>query len=263
MKNSFLLIAFFTLLVSCKDSNPEAKHTDHVDAKSNVVVIDYPESLNKVFDNHGSLATWKKMNTLSYEIVKEEGNEKQTIDLSSRSEVIAGVNFKSGYDGNEYWVEADTTYKGNPKFYTNLMFYFYAMPFVLADEGIIYTPADTLNFEGVDYPGYRISYGESVGISPGDEYFIHYDSKTNEMAWLGYTVTYFSGEPSKKISWIRYNDWKKFNDLKLPNSLTWYKVEEGKITEPRNTRNFEKVSITELENKPSVYSKTEGATVVE
>ncbi len=263
MKHLILIFGLITFLVSCQNANTDTSKTMKSTPVVTAKVINYPDALDKVFDQHGSVALWKKMKTMSYEIVKEDGNEKQTIDLIGRREVIEAPTFKSGYDGTQYWIEADTTYKGNAKFYTNLMFYFYAMPFVLADEGIVYTPAETLTFDGVDYPGFRISYGDGVGVSPEDEYFIHYNTKTNEMAWLGYTVTYFSGEPSKKISWIRYDDWKNFNGLKLPNSLTWYKAKNGKIIEPRNTRNFINVKVSEKESEASIFAKTVGAKVVE
>lgn len=263
MKHLILFFSLVALLSACQNSNTDTKIESTSETTQAAKSIDTPKDLDKVFDQHGSVALWNKMKTMSYEIVKEEGNEKQTIDLIERKEVIDAPTFKSGYDGKEYWVEADTTYKGNAKFYTNLMFYFYAMPFVLADEGITYTPAKTLTFEGVDYPGYKITYGEGIGVSPQDEYFIHYDAKTYEMAWLGYTVTYFSGEPSTKISWIRYDDWKNFNGLKLPNSLTWYKVEEGKIIEPKKTREFVNVKVSEVESDASIFSKTAGAKVVE
>ena len=242
-----LLLIIVSLCYGCKDSGSTATAVAK-DAAAKVVskpAIDYPDGIDKVFANHGSLAKWKSMKSMSYDIVKEGGNETQMIDLHTRAERIKASTYESGYDGKNYWVLADTSYKANPKFYTNLIFYFYAMPFVLADDGIKYTKVDPITFEGVDYPGYRISYGDGVGISPEDEYFIHYDPKTNEMAWLGYTVTFFSGAPSDKISWIRYNDWKQFNGLKLPNTLSWYNSKDGKITEPKNKREFVNVSVSD------------------
>jgi len=227
------------------------------------VKINYPAELVQVFDNHGGLDKWKSMKSMSFKIVKEEGNEKHSIDLQNRRERVEASNFTSGFNGKEYWVEADTTYKGNPKFYTNLMFYFYSMPFVLADAGINYSDTEPLEYDGKSYPGIRISYGEEVGMSPEDEYFLYYDAKTHEMAWLGYTVTFFSGEKAEKKSYIRYNDWKDFNGLKLPNSLTWFKVEKGKLIEPRNTRKFANVMISENAIDDATFEKTAGAKVVD
>lgn len=245
-------------MTACNDS-PTAEVTS-------APIIDlskYPAALQKVFEKHGSLATWKKMKALSYEIVKEEGNEKQAIDLYNRRERIEAANFKTGYDGTNFWLEADTSYKGSPVFYHNLMFYFYAMPFVLADDGIIYGDTEPLAFEGKTYPGIRITYNDGVGVSSKDEYFIHYDPTTYEMAWLGYTVTYFSGEKSERISWIRYNDWKVMNSLLLPNALNWFKVEEGKLIEPRNTRQFANIKVSETALGDDVFAKPATAKIVE
>jgi len=262
MKKYLLLFAITSLFYACENSNSSTAEKK-MPSKVKVAAIDYPDDLDKVFDNHGSLDKWKSMKSMSYDIVKDEGNEHQMIDLHNRTERINASTFESGYDGKNYWVVADTSYKSNPKFYTNLIFYFYAMPFVLADDGIVYTKSDPITFEGVEYPGYRISYNSGVGLSPEDEYFIHYDAKTNEMAWLGYTVTFFSGEKSKRISWIRYNDWKKINGLKLPNSLSWYKSEEGKITELRNTREFANIMVSEKAFPTDKLAMPEGAKVVE
>ena len=252
-----LLLSVFLVIYAC--ANPTQESTTIVQQ----VAIDYPAELVDIFNNHGGLDKWKSMKTLSYEIVKDEGNEKQTIDLQNRWERIEASNFTSGYDGKEYWVEADTSYTGNAKFYTNLMFYFYAMPFVLADEGIIYTSEDPIVYGGKSYPGIGIAYDDGVGIAPKDQYFLHYDPDTKEMAWLGYTVTFFSGEKSEKRSYIRYDDWKNFNGVKLPNSLTWFKVEEGKLLEPRNTRQFANVTLTEKQLDHTTFVKTAGAKVVE
>jgi len=147
-------------------------------------------------------------------------------------------------------------------FYHNLMFYFYAMPFVLADDGINYSAAKALEFEGKSYPGIRISYNDGVGVSSKDEYFLHYDADTKQMAWLGYTVTYRSGEKSDKINWIRYNDWQEIEGLALPKSLSWYKVEDGKITEVANTRNFEDVVIEDTSKPADFYAKPENGKIV-
>lgn len=251
-------MAFALMMVAC--GSPAATETT---AAPTIDLSKYPAALQKVFEKHGSLATWKKMKALSYEIVKEDGNEKQMIDLHNRRERIEAANFKTGFDGTNFWVEADTSYKGNPVFYHNLMFYFYAMPFVLADDGIIYGDAAPLEYEGKSYPGIRISYNDGVGVSSEDEYFIHYDPSTYEMAWLGYTVTYFSGEKSKKISWIRYDDWKTMNGLSLPNSLTWFKVEEGKLVEPRNTREFANIKVSETALTDAVFAKTAAGKIIE
>ena len=258
MKNLFSLLAIAITMVACNNSA-----TTEVASAPTIDLSKYPAALQKVFEKHGSLATWKKMKALSYEIVKEGDNEKQMIDLYNRRERIEAAEFKTGFDGTNFWIEADPSYTGNPLFYHNLMFYFYAMPFVLADDGIIYGDTEPLEYDGKSYPGLRISYNDGVGVSSQDNYFIHYDPSTYEMAWLGYTVTYFSGEKSEKISWIRYDDWKTMKGLSLPNSMTWFKVEEGKLIEPRNTRKFTNIILSETALADAVFAKTEAGQIIE
>ncbi|MEM9546354.1 MAG: DUF6503 family protein [Bacteroidota bacterium] len=261
MRLSLFLLFVLLTIASCKNqADQKMEITSEPEVKR---IKNYPETLTKVFDAHGSLEKWKDMKTLSYEIVRESGNEKQWVDLINRNERIEASTFKTGYDGTNYWLEADTTYKGNPKFYKNLMFYFYAMPFVVADDGIIYSETEALQFEDKSYPGVKISYDAGVGISPEDEYFIHYNPDTYQMEWLGYTVTFFTGEKSKKVKWIRYNDWGAFDGLVLPNSMTWYQMEEDKITEPRTPTQFTNIKISKDKRDQQFFAKTENASIVE
>jgi hypothetical protein len=220
------------LLYAC--SQTEQKKEPDEDVGDN----QYPEAMSKVWEAHGGLDQWRKMEALYFEIANEGQNEKNYVQLKDRWDRIEGENYIMGYNGVEVWLEADTAYKGNPEFYHNLNFYFLAMPFVMADDGINYSTAEPLKFGGVTYPGVGITYEEGVGTSPRDEYFIYYDAETYQMAWLGYTVTFFSGEKSDDIHWIRYSEWDEFNGLKLPTKLTWYNYEDGLPTEARNDKRF-------------------------
>ena len=254
MKSTIALSLLLIVLVSCQESQ--------TDVPAVIDNISYPAEIQKIFSAHGDLNTWNKYQAMSYEIDKEEVNEKQFIDLNDRRERIEAENVSMGFDGTNFWMEADSTFKGNPIFYKNLMFYFYAMPFVLADPGIIYTSAEPLVYDGQSYPGFRISYQSDIGVSPEDEYFLHYNPETFKMEWLGYTVTYFSKEKSTAIKWIRYDDWKDINGLQLPNSLAWYTLEEDKPVELRNRLNFKNVVLSENPHPKSVFEKTANAEIV-
>jgi hypothetical protein len=242
-----VVIVYVFLCYTCKPPDSESKEQHQATEQTEVLGVEkHPEALEKILEAHGGLDRWRKMQRLSFEMVKEGGNEKHYIQLVDRRDRVEGPNFTMGFDGREVWIEADTAYKGNPEFYHNLMFYFYAMPFVLADDGINYADVQTLDFEGVAYPGIRISYNEGVGTSPEDEYFLYYHPETYEMAWLGYTVTYFSGEQSEDIHWIRYSDWNEFSGLKLPRILTWYDYENALPTKVRADREFVNVNVGEV-----------------
>jgi hypothetical protein len=213
MKKVLLLFIIITS-VSCKN-----------EAKKGVKKESFPGELGKVFEKHGGIKAWRNAQVLSF----NKGEEVHTSDLHSRKIVINTPKYSLGFDGKKVWLDEATKgdYKGNPAFYYNLYFYFYAMPFVLADDGITYEKVADLSFEGTKYPGYKISYASNKGTSPDDNYIIYYNPKTYQMEWLRYTVTFRSKEPSDKYKIIRYNKWENVNGLLLPKKITWYKKDEN------------------------------------
>lgn len=229
MKKIFLLLVL-TTLISCKN---DVKKTS--EKKENTIEKNgkYPSELAKVFEKHGGINTWKKAQVLSF----NKGKEVHTVDLQSRKTVINHPDYSLGFNGKEVWLDEEKKgiYKGNPTFYYNLYFYFYAMPFVLADDGIIYEKADDLTFEETNYPGYKISFKDNVGNSSEDNYIVYYNPETYQMEWLAYTVTFTSKKPSEKYNLIKYNKWENVNGLILPKEITWYKKDEkGMPTKPAN-----------------------------
>lgn len=260
-----ITIILLTLAIGACKPNAKKEETKEAEPQNTVELkSQYPEALNKVFDAHGGLQHWKEQRTLSYVLPNPENPETHTVDLWSRKDRIDTEQFSMGYDGNEIWLlDPEGSYKGDAVFYHNLMFYFYGMPFLLADDGIVYGVTDDLIFEGKSYPGIHISYNSGVGVSSEDEYYIHFDPETHQMAWLGYTVTYGSGEKSDNVRWVRYNDWQTLNGVVLPKSITWYNYEGNKILDPRNTVSFEDVFVDTTPKPDGFYAKPEGAMVVD
>ena len=168
MKNLLLLLLVGLFLSACQ--------TEQTGSETAEVAIDmdrFPESFQKVLAAHGGLERWNEMHSLYYERVNSAGNEQHSIDLKNRRDRIIAPDFEMGYDGKQYWVQADTSFKRDPIFYHNLMFYFYAMPFVLADEGIQYSEVDPVVLDSVEYPGVKMAFGADVGSSPKDDYIIY------------------------------------------------------------------------------------------
>ncbi len=260
-----IVFALVTVLFACKsDKDKQEPIPKDVPMVSLDFNSEYPEVVTNVFDAHGGLSGWNSFKTLSFTMPKEPTSETHTVALKSRKETISAAGFSTGFDGSKIWLlDENETYKGDAVFYHNLMFYFYAMPFVLGDDGINYEETAVLEFEGKSYPGIRMSYNEGVGNSPKDEYFLHYDPETFQMQWLGYTVTYKSGEKSENVKWIRYNDWMSVNGLILPKSITWYISEGKKVSTPKNTVTFDNVSLSVVEKPTGFYDRPEFAVFVE
>lgn len=265
MRTTILFFCLLLTVLSCKNDKPVESSVDYKEDNLEVTTSVYPENITKIMDAHGGLEAWKNVNTLVFGMEKPNGMEMTTTDLKTRKSLIETNTYNLGFDGQSVWLkENDEPYKGyDPAFYYNLMFYFYAMPFVLADDGITYTDADPLVFEGKSYPGIKISYGEGIGESPDDEYILYYNPETYQMEWLGYTVTYFSKEKSKKISFIKYNSWGKLAGLKLPKTIQWYKSEGMTVSEMRNEVKFTNTSASTVANKDEFYVMPEGGKLVE
>jgi hypothetical protein len=265
MKNIAMALLGTFLLVACNTTEKKDKTPETTAETTEAAAKKYPEDLQKVFDAHGGIDKWDAAQSLIYEMVKPNAVEKHITDLKSRKTRLQGKDFTIGYDGRDVWLSQkdSTAFGGNARFYHNLYFYFYAMPFVLGDDGITYTKAKDLEFNGKTYPGIKISYGKNVGDSPEDNYFIYYNSESFQMEWLGYTVTYFNGKPSNKISYIRYGDWQKVDDVILPKVITWYTTnDQGALEKPRNEVAFQNVLLTKDTMDERMYARPKDAEIV-
>lgn len=265
--NSIPLLAsvIFLLLTAC--GSPASEKTEP-ETITKVYTEYMPEEFVAVLDAHGGLANWKELSQLSYKTPSGDGFETHIVDLHSRRKYIkqpaadGGDPVEMGFDGENVWITADTTYSGDPIFYKNLMSYFYIMPWILADPAIVYSEAEPLTFNGTSYPGILLGFKDGVGNSPKDNYRFHYDPATKKMRWLGYTVTGHSGEANEEFSWIEYPTWSDHDGVQLADSLVWYVTEENLPVEPRNTRLFTEVELSKQVVDSVKFARPEGARVV-
>src|SRR5690554_5518587 len=263
MKNSILAITLLFLISACKQNTnkPEPiEETEPTTVEVETFILAYPENLLKVFDAHGGIDTWKSMNSLVFTMEKPDGKEITTTNLNSREALIKGQKADIGFDGNQAWFfnKTDDEYDGyEPKYYYNLMFYFYAMPFILSDEGINYAEAEPLVFEGVTYPGIQITYNAGIGETPEDRYVLYYNPTTYKMEWLGYTVSFVPGIDKKELHYRKYSDWQEVNGLLLPKTIVGYGFKDDKPTEAKNSTDFIDVQVSIKTIESSVFEKPE------
>ncbi|CAM3506516.1 DUF6503 family protein [Aequorivita lipolytica] len=273
MKKLILLLTVLLALAACKndkkttgeDPRVEGTELDSTgmeapdgEAKSTRTNPEktYPSQLQSVFTAHGGLHHWKKMNNLCFEMKGKNGNETHTVSLPNRRTKIESKDWSIGYDGKGVWLlKHDLGYEGNPVFYHNLMFYFYAMPFIIADPGTNYTAVEATELDGKMYNGFKVSYNDGVGDSSDDEYILYFDPTTNKMAWLAYTVTFKDQKKSNDWHYIKYDQWQEVNGLLLPEKLTWWNVENGKPKSEKMDIKFNKIAASETMMDASVFSK--------
>ncbi|MBT8263072.1 MAG: DUF4292 domain-containing protein [Bacteroidia bacterium] len=267
MKTFYLLFVASVLMYACKEQNKDPQPVIHDTisiSEETARIMNYPVLFKEVLKAHGGLERWSEMKNLCFEFSKLNGAETHTVSLPDRRTKIESEKWSIGFNGKDIWLlqNQEEAYKDNPIFYHNLMFYFYAMPFVLGDKGLSYEEVKGTELDGDVYEGIKISFDPGIGNSPNDEYIIYYHPETHQMEWLGYTVTYNENTSSDEWRFIKYSEWQEVNGLKLPKTLTWYNVENGKPIQARNNVNFEKVTITETKLDDSVFEIPEGSKVI-
>ena len=246
----YLTILLLAMLMACqpnnqKDSPEEATQAEAIyEAPSH-----HSESLTKVMDTHGGYEQWSKMKSLSY----MKGEESTITNLQNRKIRVESPKQTIGFDGSDVWISPDTVDASKARFYHNLYFYFYAMPFVVGDPGAFYEGVEQRELNDKIYNGIKISYGENIGDAPDDNYILWYDPETNKMEWLMYTVTYRSGVPNDTYKLIKYDQWAEVNGLLLPTAIQWHQFKDDSVGEMSNEVVFDSIELSEEAPADSLF----------
>ena len=262
MKNLLFLTVIVFAIVACgQQSEMKDNATATTDLETPSAI--YPEILMDAITAHGGLETWQSFGTLEYELTAGGKNEYQLFDLKNRKSLIISDTFKLGFDGQEAWIVPNKEALGRSslRFYHNLNFYFFAIPFVLADPGIQYEEMEDVTMDSISYDVLKISYGENIGDSPDDNYICYFNQETKMLDFIRYTVTYFSKETSDKFNALKYEEWQEINGLKVPLKMSSYKWEEGQLGEKRGEKLFENVVFSKAIPDSVVFAKPDGAEI--
>lgn len=243
MKYLFLLLITIMIIVACKES-PHSQIEILPEQ-----VKEYPSIIKKMFNAHGGLDKWESYQSISFQVMSDMNGIKEevhTIDLVSRKILINGDGYDIGFNGKDVWISPDRQHFGNtsPRFYHNLLFYFHALVFLVADNGVIYRDMGLQNFNNKDFHTMRISYENGIGDSSNDEYILYIDPGNFRLHHILYTVTYFTGEGSDHYNALFYNDWVKVEELLLPKSFTGYQYEKGSLGKKKYEASFSSFSLS-------------------
>ncbi|MEM1134809.1 MAG: DUF6503 family protein [Bacteroidota bacterium] len=266
MKRILYLIISIFVLFGCSQQNNKKEDQSQVETVPNEAVATttvYPAVLAKALAAHGGLEKWQSFGTLEYEMQKPDFSEYQLIDLKNRKTLLITDNYKLGFDGEQAWVIPSKDAFGGKsiRFYHNLYFYFFSLPFVLADPGIEYEEMGEETVDGKAYNVLKISYGENVGDSPEDNYICYFNKDDNMLDFIRYTVTYYSKEQSTKYNALKYDDWQEINGMKLPLNMSFYTWEDGSFGKQRSSAVFENVVFSNEVPNTVTFQKPEGAEV--
>lgn len=228
------------------------KNDDSVERNAN----EFPEAFQNGLDAHGGLSLWNGFGTLTFNEISGEDTISHLLDLKNRNERMEKKGeYKIGFtqDTVNIYPSVNSFPNKNPRFFHNLRFYFFAIPFVTADDGANQEemPAGELN--GVGYNRVKITFGDDVGIAPKDQYVLWYDQKTHLLKMINYSVTYFDESKSEQYNAIVFDQWKDFEGLKMPTEMIGYKWENDELGEERYRKYFDAIGFSRERPDPSVF----------
>ena len=199
-----------------------------------------PQELLEAYEAHGGLENWKKMKGLQFVMAQGEDSERQEFDLEMRYSLIIHPDYLIGFDGQDVWVSPNKQLftKGSPRFYHNLNFYFFCLPFIFSDDGVNYELLPEKEIDGKMYDVVRITFDAGVGDAPKDYYIAHFDQETHLLHLLLYTVTYYKNQISERYNALIYEEWQEVDGLWVPKVMKGYSYLNGQMGEVRYTKTF-------------------------
>lgn len=255
MKLSFLFATTLLLIfTSCQEPQPKIENPV-------TEVKEFPAFFQKVLDAHGGWDTWNKMNTLKFTSTRNNPQTNYTVDLKTRKEVIeAPGKYTLGNNGEQVWVSPvrDSFPGKSPRFMKNLVFYFVAIPFVFADDGVNLEDLGIQKVNGLDYQVIKATFGDGVGDAPEDIYQMYVNPNTSKVHFITYSVTYFDKSRATKYNALKY-EWENVNGLLFPTKYIGYKWEDGQLGDERYQSPFSNAMYSKEVQDTSMFSVPEGA----
>ncbi len=199
-------------------------------------------------------------------MIHETNLTKEThfINLQTRETRIDAANFQIGFDGKDVWISPSReSFAGKSvRFYHNLYFYFYAIPYIFTDPGVTVSKVENKMMNGVSYETYSASFDPDKGDSPEDQYLMLINPETNRLEYLLYTVTYY-GNPNPSLSALKYEDYRDSGGLSFPRILTGYTYDNDSTGRIRYQVSFADVLVLDEEFEKSLFEKPENGVVTD
>jgi hypothetical protein len=213
----FLFIVFLAFTISCeqKSSVPDPR-------------LEQPEDFKKLLDAHGDWSKWISAKSFSYAMIHETNLawENHYINLTDRKVRVDADTWQIGNDGEKVWISPNRqAFQGNSvRFYHNLYFYFYSIPYIFTDPGVTVKKIDNKLLNGESYEAFEVSFDQNIGASPGDKYFMLVDPETGRLAWVLYSVTFFD-KNNTTLNALKYEDYRDADGLIFPRVMTGYQLQ--------------------------------------
>ncbi|WP_192346201.1 DUF6503 family protein [Algoriphagus sp. Y33] len=216
------------------------------------------QEFTTILDAHGDWRKWRNAKAESYAMIHEGvmTEENAFINLDSRKIRLSTTEFEIGFDGKQTWISPNReAYKGKSvKFYHNLYFYFFNIPYVFTDPGVTVEKIADKSLNGKKYPTFQAKFEPSTGYSPKDQYFMLINPETNRLEYLLYNVTYF-GDESPPLNALKYEDYRNADGVYFPRILTGYTFENDSTKNIRYQVTFADALLLEEEFDSEIFDK--------
>ncbi len=245
--NSVFLVScfMFALGLSAKSATPKKewikKRVDS--AEKRMSETKGGQLLLESIQKHGGLERWYANGPVDFRfnymplkgIARDSFQQIDTWQSKARHQSPDKPGLEFGWDGSKAWSMGGKP-DVNVRFWSLTPYYFVAMPFVFADDGLSYKYDGEYAFEGKKFDMVRVTYGANVGDSPDDFYVALIDKKTKILAGTRYIVTNKKlfkkgGQSPEKL--IMYDGENTVDGIIFPTaarSFAWNKGNVGPLT---------------------------------
>ncbi len=224
-----------------------------------------PAALEAPLVAHGGLDLWRSFGTLEYDFVRGESSDHQIIDLHTRRVRISNEAYTIGFDGDDVWITPDKDaldYGAGPRFYSGTYFYFFSIPFVLADPGVHQEVLPQRELDGKAYDVVRCTFGSGTGDSPGDQYIAYFDPDTHRLHLLLYTVTFgrtVDPDAEPRFGALLYDRWQTVDGLVVPEHAAYHKWEGDHLGDFRGEIAFRNVGFRPESPDEALFARPDSA----
>lgn len=233
----------------------------------------------KSLNFHGGLKAWYSNGPIAFRFDYRPLNNPdrgptdthQVIDTwSSRARHVwtADKEAEFGWTGEKAWVkDPNESVKTNPRFWSLTPYYFVAVPFVMADPGVVLTMAGEQVFEEKTWTLVKATFKPGTGDAPDDFYVLYIDKESGRVGGLRYIVTYkgfFKTGGHSPEKFMSYDGAQTVKGITLPKTYRTFKWDPDKkeVGEQVTAITLSDVSF-KPETKASYFEPVEGAKVLD
>lgn len=225
---------------------------------------------------HGGLEQWYSRGPVKFQFTytpvdttKAERDTVQVIDTWSsraRHNMPGDDTIQFGWDGAQAWTTSEEL-PVKPRFWSLTPFYFVAVPFVFADEGVNLEAMGEIKFEERTYDLVKATFNEGTGDAPDDFYIVYVDRETSRVGGVRYVVSYpgfFPDGGHSPEKFMAYDSEQRIDGVvfaKTFRTFSWDAEKQSPIEVVTNSRMTE-VSF-DAATPSSFFAVPEGAKVIE